>query len=194
MQNAERSEVTRILATLRKQDEAQAEERTAVTARVFELLYAELRRIAGGMLRGERAGHTLQATALVHEAYAKLVDQERVDWQGRAHFLGVAGQAMRRVLIDYARRRTAEKRGGNRERVTLSNVAGDVGREILFLELDDALNKLAVKSERAARVAELKVFAGMTGDEIAEALGVSRRTVTGDWQFARVWLARELAA
>ncbi len=189
MESEKRSEVTRILHELRAGDA----DRPEVTARAFELLYAELRSLAAALFRTERAGHTLQPTALVHEAFARLVDRERVDWQGSAHFRGIAGQAMRRVLVDHARARLAAKRGGGRDRVTLSAVPGVPGAGFELIELDDALTKLARESERAARVAELKVFAGLSGDEIAEALGVSRRTVTGDWTVARLWLARELS-
>jgi RNA polymerase sigma factor (TIGR02999 family) len=188
MEDEKRSEVTRILHELRAADA----DRPEVTARAFELLYAELRSLAAALFRSERAGHTLQPTALVHEAFARLVDRERADWQGSAHFLGIAGQAMRRVLVDHARARGAAKRGGERDRVTLSAVPGVDGVGFELIELDDALTKLARESGRAARVAELKVFAGLSGDEIAEVLGVSRRTVTGDWTVARLWLAREL--
>lgn len=189
MEDTNRAEVTRILESLR----AGHADRPEITGRAFELLYDELRRLAAALLGRERAGHTLQPTALVHEAYARLVDQRRADWSGRAHFLGIAGQAMRRVLVDHARQRVAAKRGGKQERVTLSAVPGVDATGFELIELDDALNKLAAESERAARVAELKVFAGLTGEEIAEALGVSRRTVSGDWTVARAWLARELA-
>ena len=189
MEDVKRTEVTRILHALR----ADKAGRPEVTARAFELLYDELRSLASALMRRERGNHTLQPTALVHEVFARLVDQTRVDWQGRAHFLGIAGQAMRRVLVDYARARIAEKRGGGRERVTLSAVPGVLPGEFELVELDDALTKLARESARAARVAELKVFAGLSGGEIAAVIGVSRRTVTGDWAVARMWLARELA-
>jgi len=190
MQHPTPSEVTKLIAALGA-DEA---DRADATPRVFELLYAELRSLARVYLHGERPHHTLQPTALVHEAFARLVDQNRTQWRSRAHVLGIAGQAMRRVLIDHARRRSAEKRGGDPKRVTLSAVPGMDSRELEMIELDDALTRLAHESERAARVAELKLFAGLSGDEIAEVLGVSRRTVTGDWTLARMWLARELAA
>ena len=167
-------------------------DRVEITDSLFARLYGELRNLAGAMLRGERDGHTLQPTALVHEAYAKLVDQSRVDWQCRAHFMGVAGQAMRRVLVDHARKRAAAKRGGDRERVTLAAVSGVGDRDLELIELDQVLTRLAAESERAARVAELKLFAGLTSEEIALVLGVSRRTVTGDWTTARLWLSREL--
>ncbi len=188
MEDPKRLEVTQFLNSLRET----GTDRPEITNQVFELLYRELRALAGSLLRQERVGHTLQPTALVHEAFAKLVDQERVDWQGRAHFLAIAGQAMRRVLVDHARRHRAEKRGGGLERVTLGGIGNDE-QDFALIELDDALTKLASESERAARVAELKVFGGLSGDEIAEALGVSRRTVTGDWTLARMWLARELS-
>ncbi len=184
-----KEEVTSILHALRA-----AAPRPEVTARAFELLYSELRELAEALLRRERAGHTLQPTALVHEAYGRLAGQDRFDWEDRSHFLGIAAQAMRRVLVDHARHRHAAKRGGKRERITLSALPGVADRELEMIELDDALTKLATESERAARVAEMKLFAGLKGDEIAEVLGVSRRTVNGDWAVARMWLAREFAA
>lgn len=188
MQESDRQQVTLFLQALAAEDIDRAE----VTDSLFARLYEELRRLAGSMLRGERAGHTLQPTALVHEAYAKLVDQDRVDWKCRAHFMGVAGQAMRRVLVDHARKRAAEKRGGDRERVTLAAVSGVGDRDLELIELDQLLTCLADESDRAARVAELKLFAGLTSEEIALVLGVSRRTVTGDWTTARLWLSKEL--
>ena len=124
----------------------------------------------------------------------RLVRPEAAGWNNKRHFLSVAALAMRQLLTDYARTRAAEKRGGNPRRVTLSDVPGVGSRELEMIELDDALSKLAAESERAARVAELKVFAGLSSAEIAEVLGVSRRTITGDWTMARMWLARELAA
>lgn len=190
MDDANPSEVTRFLAALGSDDRR----RTEATPRVFELLYQELRNLAAAALSGERTDHTLQPTALVHEAYMRLVKQNEIVWKDRHHVLYIAGRAMRRVLVDYARRRAAERRGDNPRRVTLSGVAGFECREIALFELDEALTKLASKSERAARVAELKVFVGLGREEIASALGVSARTVTDDWTMARMWLARELAA
>jgi RNA polymerase sigma factor (TIGR02999 family) len=190
MESTTRSEITRFLRAL----DGDAASRFKATTPVFELLYGELRTLAATLLRRERPDHTLDPTALVHEAYARLVVQEDIEWQGRAHVLGVAAHAMRRVLIDHARRRARQKRGGSRERVTLSDVPGVLGRDLELIELDDALDKLAEASVRAAKVVELKVFAGLSGEEIAEVLGVSRRTVVGDWTMARLWLAREFNA
>jgi len=189
MQEPQPQEVTHFLEALRGAET----DRSEITNQVFELLYNELRALAGSFLHRERDGHTLQPTALVHEAFARLVDQSRIDWQGRAHFLGIAGQAMRRVLIDYARMHNAEKRGGGLQRIPLTEIIGTDTNEHELIDLNSALTKLAEQSERAAQVAELKVFGGLSGDEIAEFLSVSRRTVTGDWTLAKMWLARELA-
>ena len=159
-------------------------------------VYDELRRLASHHLRRERADHTLQTTALVHEAYERLADRSRVGWQGRAHFLAAAAQAMRRILIDHARERGAVKRGGGRQRVTLDGLGDDPAGGALDLEdliaLDRALRKLRALHEREARVLECRYFAGMTTREIATLLGVSERTVRGDWSHARAWLKREL--
>ena len=183
------SEITRILVDLRVERAGSAE----VTGRLLELVYDELRAMAAGFLRSERAGHTLQPTALVHEAFLKLVDQDRVEWQGRAHFFGIAAQAMRRILVDHARRRASAKRGGGWQRVTIDEALQlPATPEVEILELDEALEKLAVEDERAAKVVELKVFAGMTRDEIAHVVGVSPRTVDDDWALAKMWLRREL--
>lgn len=160
------------------------------------LVYDELRSLARRLMSAERRNHTLQATAVVHEAYLKLVDQTRVGWQGRAHFLAVAAQAMRRVLCDHARRHRSRKRGGDWKRVTLHDDAfapSELAAEEL-LALDTALTRLAGLDERQAQVVELRTFAGLTVDEVATLLGVSRRTVEKDWTHARVWLRRELAA
>ena len=173
---------------------------------LMPLVYDELRRLAGGYLRRENAGHTLQATALVHEAYEKLVDQTRVDWQGRAHFLAVAAQAMRRVLIDHARRRGRDKRGGGQQRITLEAsrvgraeglVDAGLGQEVdldELLSLDRMLTELAEHDPRAARVVELRYFAGLTVPEVAQVLEVSVSTVEGDWRHARAWLKKALAS
>lgn len=163
---------------------------------LLPLVYDQLRRLARGYLRRERAGHTLDATGLVHEAYERLVDQSRVRWQGRSHFFAVGAQAMRRVLVDHARSRGRQKRGGDWQRVTFTE-AGDraIGGELDFeqlLSLDAALERLARLDPRQVRVVELRWFAGMTTAEVAELLGVSNRTVEGDWAHARSWLRREL--
>ncbi len=145
-------------------------------------------------MRLERQNQTLQPTALVNEAYLKLVDRDRCDWQNRAHFFGVAARAMRQVLVDHARKHGARKRGGTWQKITLDENLQDPGQASLeILALHDALEKLAVESERTARVAELRVFGGLMAKEIAFLLGVSKRTVDGDWQVARMWLGRELS-
>lgn len=161
------------------------------------LVYEELRRLARGFMARENRDHTLQPTALVNEAYLRLVDQSRVDWRGRSHFRAVGARVMRRILIDHARRRGGLKRGGGRQRVTLGDSVlsppdPDVGLPEL-LALNNALDKLARLDERQARVVELRFFGGLTTVEIAEALGVSERTVADDWKHGRAWLKRELS-
>lgn len=162
------------------------------------LVYDELRALAASQLRRERGEHTLGATALVHEAFFRLVDQRSVSWQGRAHFFGVAAQAMRRILVDHARRRTAGKRS-RQHQVTLDTAAGmslreaggDVSSEEL-LAVDEALERLAALDARHARLVELRYFAGFTIEESAELLGISTATAKRDWTLARAWLQREL--
>ena len=197
----DRDLIDRITRTLEALPEDHAEARRAAEALLPEV-YEELRRMAGGFMRRERVGHTLDATGLVHEAYMKLAAQQRIEWQGRTHFLAIGAQAMRRLLINHAVARKRHKRGGEWERVTLTGIGGsdgigsspeDLDAEGL-LTLDRALDQLAQLSERQARVVELRYFAGMTADETANVLGVSKRTVEGDWSFARAWLRRELAA
>jgi RNA polymerase sigma factor (TIGR02999 family) len=171
----------------------------ATSADLLALVYGDLRRLAGNYLRRERSGHTLSATDLVHEAYTRMVDQTRVGWQGRTHFLAIAAQAMRRILVDHARRRATAKRGGDWRRVTLDPaVQGILGEHTFALDdlitLDEALAQLSTIDPRQARVVELRYFAGMTIDEIAEELGVSTRSVDRDWTHARSWLKRELSA
>jgi RNA polymerase sigma factor (TIGR02999 family) len=162
---------------------------------LFTLVYAELRRIAGRQLRGERAGHTLCTTALVNEAWMELAKLDRIQWQSRAHFLALAAQAMRRVLIDYAVARRTQKRGGGRALETLEDDALAVVQEHAeeFIELDDALQRLSALNERHARIVECRFYGGMSLEETADALGVSPATVKRDWTLARAWLNRELA-
>ena len=161
---------------------------------LLPLVYDELRGLAAVQLRNERAGHTLQATALVHEAFLKLVGTDRMDWRGRSHFCGVASQAIRRILVDHARGKGRIKRGGDRDRAEFDE--GMVQVEGLgasdIVGLDDALEKLSQRNERHARVVELKFFGGLTSEQAAEVLGVSTRTVDGDWAMARAWLRREM--
>jgi RNA polymerase sigma factor (TIGR02999 family) len=161
--------------------------------RVFPLIYDELQRIARGQLKRERADHTLSTTALVHEAYIRLVDVTRMDWRDRVHFLSMAARAMRRILIDHARRRRAERRGGGAQPVTLDEAMAivDVKPEAL-VSLDDALKRLAALNPRLVRVVECRYFGGMTEDETAQALEVTSRTVRRDWIKARGWLRQAL--
>jgi RNA polymerase sigma factor (TIGR02999 family) len=162
--------------------------------RLLPVVYQEMRRLAASYLRGEREGHTLQPTALAHEAYLRLLGQRHAEWQGRGHFLGVAARAMRSVLVDHARRRKAQKRGGGERPLALDTtmlVAG--GTPVAFDDLDRALLDLARLSERQARVVELRYFGGLTIEETAEVLEVSPVTVKRDWALARAWLYRELS-
>ena len=169
-------------------------ERSAGTDRLLELVYAELRRIASRIMSRERVDHTLQPTALVHEAYIRLIGGADLAWNDRAHFLSTAARAMRHVLIDHARRRDAEKRGGGGQRVTLEDdVMLGPDPDLELLDLHRVLDKLAGQDERAARVVEMRVFGGMTVKEVAHVLGVSERTTNDDWAMARMWLARELS-
>jgi RNA polymerase sigma factor (TIGR02999 family) len=156
-------------------------------------VYDELRRLAAAELRHERPGHTLQPTALAHEAFLRLVNQREVTWQNRAHFLGVAAQAMRRILADYARRRRAEKRGGDAVRVTMEEFdVAAAPAPVMADELDTALEDLARLEPRHARIVELRFFGGLTIEETALVVGVSPATVKRDWMLARAWLHREL--
>jgi RNA polymerase sigma-70 factor, ECF subfamily len=158
------------------------------------LVYDELRRLADHYLRQERPDHTLQPTALVHEAYLRLIDQSRVEWQSRAHFLGVAAQLMRRILVDHARRHHALKRGGFRQKLSLDEAVDySQTRDLDLVVLDDALNALAQFDERQSRMVELRFFGGLTIEETAEALAVSPATVKVDWNMAKAWLRREIS-
>lgn len=162
--------------------------------RLLPVVYQEMRRLAASYLRGERTGHTLQPTALAHEAYLRLVGMRDFNWQGRSHFMGVAARAMRSILVDHARRRRAQKRGGGQTPVPLDAtliVAGNL--PVAFDDLDRALIDLARLSERQARVVELRYFGGLTIEETAEVLSISPVTVKRDWAVARAWLYRELA-
>ncbi len=161
---------------------------------LMPVVYEELRRLAKAHLGRERRDHTLQPTDLVHEAYLKLVDQRHVDWKNRAHFFAVAARLMRRVLVDHARARLAQKRGGGAVRVAFDEtlVLGTEAADVLLLALDDALTELGALDVRQARTVELRYFAGLTVDEAAEALGVSGMTVKRDWTVARAWLKLRL--
>lgn len=162
--------------------------------RLLPVVYDHLRGIARRELRRERPDHTLNATALVHEAYLRLVQLDRIDWEGRAHFFGAAARAMRRILISYARMKKADKRGAGAEHASLDDVVV-VARERpgRLLALDEALDRLAERDARQARVVECRYFAGMTVEETATALGTSPATVKRDWVLARAWLNRDLA-
>ena len=180
------SDVAELLALAREGDQAALE-------RVFPLVYEELRRVAGYQLRGERAGHTLQPTALVNEAYMKLVRSPGVDWRDRAHFVAIAARAMRQVLVDHARKRDAAKRGGAMQQTTLSGVPLGVNMNTdELLALDEALERLDALEPRLRQVVEYKFFGGLTDKETAELLGVTPRTAQRDWVKARAWLYREL--
>ena len=161
--------------------------------RLTPRVYRTLRRIAGYQMQHEREEHSMQATALVHEAYLELIDVTNVNWQHRAHFFAISAQIMRHILLDRARRRVAAKRGGTAERVNLDelpDLAGNRARELIALE--DALNDLAVNDLRKARVVELRFYGGLSVEETAEVLAVSPETVMRDWKFARSWLQAEL--
>jgi RNA polymerase sigma factor (TIGR02999 family) len=161
--------------------------------RLIPIVYDELRRIAHGQLRGEQPGHTLNTTALVHETYFRLVKIDRVEWQDRAHFFAVAARLMRRVLIDYARTRKREKRGGAARQVSLSEALGDqISEPDDFSALEEALVRLEALNARQCRVVECRCFAEMSVEETAAALALSPATVKRDWAFARAWLNREL--
>jgi RNA polymerase sigma factor (TIGR02999 family) len=184
-----RNEVTGLLSDLRAAGDARAN----ATGRLTELLYPELRHIAARLMRREREGHTLQPTAIVHEAFVRLVGGAAIDWQDRAHFLGIAARVMRRILIEHARRRGAAKRGAAPDRVTLDeDLLPRSDPAFGLLALDEVLTRLGTLDPRAAAVAELRVFGGLTVRETAEELGVSTRTVNNDWTMARLWLVREL--
>lgn len=158
------------------------------------LVYDELRHIAARALSHERRNHTLQTTAVVHEAYLRLIDQRRVDWQSRAHFFAVAAELMRRILVDHARKHHAEKRGGPVIKLSLDDVdAPAVARAAALTALDDALAALAACDQRKARVVELRFFGGLSVKETAAMLGVHQATVERDWEFAKAWLHRELS-
>lgn len=161
--------------------------------RLLEVLYRELHGMAHGRLRHERPGATLQTTALVHEAYLRLVDQRQVEWRDRGHFLALAATMMRRVLVDRARTRDAVKRGGGEPAIALTEIQSlGVDPEVEILDVDRALDRLAAAFPRAARVVELRFFGGLELEEIGEVVGISLRTVKRDWAFASAWLGNEL--
>ena len=166
----------------------------AALDRLLPLLYEELRRLAGWHLASQGPGHTLQPTALVHEAYLRLVKHQRVGWRGRAHFMAAAAQAMRHVLVDHARAKAAQKRGGAGTRVTLTDLEGTDQPSVEVIDVDRALEKLARHDADKARVVELRYFGGLTIEETAEVTESSPATVKRHWNFAKAWLAREMEA
>jgi RNA polymerase sigma factor (TIGR02999 family) len=183
---ADRSEVTQLLANLRTGDRS-AEER------LLSLVYAELRRLAAFYMRKERADHTLQPTALVHEAYLRLTKLTTIDWQSGSHFFAMAASLMRRILVDYARANNATKRRKYRDAVSLDEALIAVPeRSSELLALDEALTHLNKLNERQAKIVELKFFAGLDEEEIGEILGVSARTVKRDWRLAKAWLYHQM--
>ena len=156
------------------------------------LVYSEVRKLARSYLRRERPDHTLQATALVNEAYIRLIDQRRVQWQSRAHFFGIAAQMMRRVLVDHARMRKADKRGSGAEAVVLDEALLSIERPVDLVRLDDALEALAALDPRQAKIVELRYFGELSIEETAEVVNLSPTTVKREWAAARTWLRREL--
>ncbi len=178
--------VTRLLRDLGRGD-------SRAVDRLLPLVYDELRAQAGRFLREERPDHTLQATALVHEAYLRLVGSGSKDWQDRRHFYGVAARAMRRILVDHARRHRSDKRGGRLRAVPLSEAElASLDRDVDLVALDEALTRLAAFDERKCRVVELRFFVGLTAEETAKTLGLSTRSIEREWRLARAWLYREL--
>ncbi len=179
-------EVTRLLVAWSNGDQAALEQLTP-------LVYSELHQLAHRYLGRERKGHTLQTTALVHEAYLRLIDQKEVRWQNRAHFFAIAAQMMRRILVDYARSRNVAKRGGDARQVSLDE-AMEVSDERAadVIALDEALKSLSDLDQRKSRIIELRFFGGLSIEETAEVLGVSPGTVMRDWTFAKAWLQREI--
>lgn len=184
--DARSGEITRLLGELNAGNkEAETE--------LLTLLYDELRRIAASYLRKERPDHTLQPTALVHEAYLRLIEQKEQNWENRAHFLGIAAHLMRQILVDYARKRYAAKRGGREQPIPLDGlpVAG-IQKPQELIALDEALAKLEALDQRQSRIVELRFFGGMTEEEVGHVLGLSVRTIKRDWNVARAWLYSEM--
>lgn len=181
------SDVTQLLRSWRDGNKQALDE-------LLPLVYSELRGLAERALRHERPGHTLQSTALVHEAYLRLVQQENAEWQNRAHFFAMAARMIRRILVDHARARHAAKRGSGMPKLALDEALGVAEKnDWEVLALDDALNRLAEMDEQQAQVVELRFFAGLTVEETAEALGISTATVKRDWATAKAWLFREIS-
>jgi RNA polymerase sigma-70 factor, ECF subfamily len=183
---APKVEITQLLLAWGNGDEAAID-------RLMPVVYQELRRIAGNLMRRQRHNQTLQATALVNEAYLKLIDSSRVNWQNRAHFFAMSARLMRRILVDAARRRNSQKRGGEQLRITLDErLEIPADDQIDLVALDEALTRLTELNPRYCQIVELRYFAGLTEEEVATALKISERTVRRDWSLARAWLFREL--
>lgn len=160
---------------------------------LMPLVHRELKRIARNFMRRQNVGHTLQTTALVNEAFVRLVDSDKVNWQDRSHFFAISAQLMRRVLVDAARRKNSAKRGGERVQVTLADdLSSSDTDQVDVVAIDNALKRLALLNQRQCQIVELRYFGGLTEDEIAETLNISPRTVRRDWNLARAWLYREL--
>src|SRR5438477_491272 len=181
-------DVTQLLAKWSGGDQAALDE-------LLPLVYGELRRLASSYLRRERSNHTLQSTALVNEAFMRLVHQQDVQWKNRAHFFGIAAQMIRRILVDYARSQHAEKRGSGAVKLSLDEamaVPQALGGDVDLLSLNDALERLAEMDERQSRIVELRFFAGLSIEETAEVMNLSPATIKREWQTARAWLFREM--
>jgi RNA polymerase sigma factor (TIGR02999 family) len=184
----DREDVTVLLAQVTEGNEEAA-------AKLIPLVYNELRRLAGNYMRHERGDHTLQATALVHEAYLKLVEQRSVHWQSRAHFLGIAAQMMRRILIDHARGHLREKRGGGQRAVPIDDALVFAPEQSLeLIKLDHALERLTKLDPRQGKIVELRFFGGLTVEQAANVLGISEKTVKREWSLAKAWLHGDLKA
>ena len=188
--NKREREAVDITQMLREWSDGKAE----ALENLLPLVYEELHRQAASFLRKERPGHTLQTTALIHEAYVKLIDRRDVSWQSRTHFFAVAAQAMRRILVDYARAKHRAKRGGDNVQLSLeeATLVAAKGKGVDLIALDEALTRLAQRDKQQASVVELRYFSGLSLAETAEALHVSRSTVARDWEAARAWLHREI--
>ena len=183
---AEQPQITQLLLEWRNGEHTAFE-------KLVPIVYDELRRLARAFMRRQNPGHTLQTTALVNEAYLRLVDSDKVNWQSRTHFFAISAQLMRRILVDAARRKQSQKRGGDRLQVTLDERFDiPLENETDMVALDDALKRLAAFSPRQSRIVELRYFGGLTEEQVAETMEISSRTVRRDWSLARAWLYREL--
>lgn len=181
----ERNEITKLLAEIGEGDPTAPE-------KLLPIVYEDLRRLAAAYFANERAGHTLQATALVHEAYIRLVNWENVSWQNRAHFFALAAEAMRHVLVDHARRRSARKRGSGQRLLFDEGLSYGQGPDFDLIDLDDALRSLAELDGQQSKIVELRFFGGLSIDETAQVLGISGSTVKREWATAKIWLYRRL--